>query len=150
MRIRSGALASRDISPITSIEIQAFLARSKKTTEIVEGYRVASDPTEWNDLRAQGLLAYNEAQAAMEEDELESVGEDGGDGDEKQKAKKRKRKSDAGEKAPKEDKKVKKAKLEKMAKGRVSPTIVGSVDGLTDALFGRVVQSHRCLLGGRR
>jgi hypothetical protein len=128
MRIHSGAFAGRDISPITSIEIDAFIARSKKSTEIVEGYKIAADPTAWNDMRAQGLLAYDEALAAMEEDELESGGEDGGEGDDKEKVKKRKRKSETGEKAPKEDKKVKKAKLEKMAKGRVSPTIVGSVD----------------------
>lgn len=124
---------SRDISALSAREIEAYVASPhKKSGDLLEGYRIAADPTEWQREKDEEQSRWEEAQellAAVDtEDQLASGGEEAA-GKEKP-GKKRKRKSEAGpavggaeKKESSEEKKAKKPKVEKpekLAKSRVS------------------------------
>ncbi|KAG0661314.1 hypothetical protein C6P46_004086 [Rhodotorula mucilaginosa] len=102
----------RDLSLLTPREIDALLENPKKTKkDLLEGYKVARDPTEWKRERADKHAEYMELMAAAEaaKDELES--DDGAEAAPKADGKKRKRPSAAGAKDG--DKKKKPAKAPK-------------------------------------
>ncbi|GAA5879193.1 hypothetical protein JCM8547_008394 [Rhodosporidiobolus lusitaniae] len=102
--------ASRDISTLTSREIDAYVSGSKKKGSLLEGYKIAQNPQEWNQQKADAQAEYEElmAQAAEDEDELASE-EEGAKG--KGKDKKRKRASEV--KKPEGKKKDSKAGAKK-------------------------------------
>ncbi|KAF4567085.1 PWWP domain-containing protein [Pleurotus pulmonarius] len=85
-------LASKDISKLQVHEIQSFLNEPhKKNGDLMEGYKIALDPKEWEENIDQ-LIA--EADADADIDQLdESEGEAGSEGPKK--SKKRKRESEA-------------------------------------------------------
>lgn len=70
----SGWLTARDLSLLTPREIDTVLENPKKLKkEIIEGYKVAQDPTEWKRERADKHAEWVELQEQMaaEEDQLE-------------------------------------------------------------------------------
>ena len=91
---------SKDISKLQPHEIESYINEPyKKSGDLLQGYRIALDPTKWEqDIQAATLLAVEE-QANAEIDELESEREDEELG--KAKSKKRKRVSDISSKAKK-------------------------------------------------
>ncbi|GAA5835950.1 hypothetical protein JCM11251_006611 [Rhodosporidiobolus azoricus] len=94
---------SKDLSPLTPKEIDAYVSGGKKKGELLEAYQIAQDPQAWNQRKADEQAEYEEllAQAGAEEDEdqLASDGGEGGKG-----GKKRKRASEAGKKDDKKKK----------------------------------------------
>ena len=95
--LNSAWLVSKDMSRLQTHEIQAYVNEPfKKSGELLEGYRIALDPTKW-----EAKVEAERAEAAEEEenaevDQLEEPDADGDDDDdEKPKTKKRKRESDA-------------------------------------------------------
>ncbi|KAH9932487.1 uncharacterized protein B0H18DRAFT_26786 [Fomitopsis serialis] len=93
-------IVPRDISKLQQHEIQAYVNEpAKKSADLLHGYRIALDPTEWEKERNAMRDAAAEAEANAEVDQLQSDGEEeAGDDDEeelKPKAKKRKRDSEA-------------------------------------------------------
>ncbi|KAF8701078.1 hypothetical protein AX14_000566 [Amanita brunnescens Koide BX004] len=93
-------LVSKDISKLQPHEIESYINEPyKKSGDLLQGYRIALDPTKWEqDIQAATQLAVEE-QANAEIDELESEREDEESG--KAKSKKRKRVSDVGSKTKK-------------------------------------------------
>ncbi|KAF5348117.1 hypothetical protein D9756_010760 [Leucocoprinus leucothites] len=93
-------LVSKDISKLQTHEIQAYINEPfKKSGELLQGYRIALDPSKWiAEREAQARLAAEE-EANAEVDQLESENDGSGDLDEDdvkaKRAKKRKRDSDA-------------------------------------------------------
>ncbi|KAJ8502613.1 hypothetical protein ONZ45_g11592 [Pleurotus djamor] len=123
-------LASKDISKLLPHEIQSYLSEPhKKSGDLLEGYKIALDPKEWEENMASAGEA--EAEANAEVDQLDSEEEGSGDGEKKTKkaaGRKRKRESDAGPiaktKAPKKPRKSKvadddeEASVSAVAKGK--------------------------------
>ncbi|SCV69712.1 BQ2448_1106 [Microbotryum intermedium] len=108
--------APRDLSSLTPDEIDTYVSSSsKKKGDLLEGYKIAKDPSAW--LKAREDEA-NAAAAYDDEDMLASGDEASGS---KGKAATKKRKAVVAKKDPVEDKKAKKAKLEKLAKTRAPP-----------------------------
>ncbi|GAA6034486.1 hypothetical protein JCM8097_005353 [Rhodosporidiobolus ruineniae] len=92
--------ASRDLSLLTQKEISAYLSSTnKKKGDLLEGYRIAQDPSEWNQRKADEQAEYDElvAQAAEDGDEDQLASDDGKDA----KGKKRKRASEPAAKGKK-------------------------------------------------
>ncbi|TCD64834.1 hypothetical protein EIP91_003582 [Steccherinum ochraceum] len=104
-------LMSKDISKLQAHEIQAYIDEPyKKSTDLLKGYRIAQDPTKWEEERelARAQAEENEANAEvdqLEESDAEPEAEDDDDEPKKPKTKKRKRDSEAAsvgaKKAPK-------------------------------------------------
>lgn len=96
----SAWLVSKDISKLQPHEIESYINEPyKKSGDLLQGYRIALDPSKWEqEIQAATQLAVEE-EANAEIDELESEREDEESG--KGKSKKRKRVSDAGSKARK-------------------------------------------------
>ncbi|KZT71650.1 hypothetical protein DAEQUDRAFT_91074 [Daedalea quercina L-15889] len=93
-------IVPKDISKLQQHEIQAYIAEPfKKSADLLQGYRIALDPTDWEKEREAQRDAAAEEEANAEIDQLESDGEEeAGDDEEeevKPKAKKRKRDSEA-------------------------------------------------------
>jgi len=99
-------LVSKDISKLQPHEIESYINEPyKKSGDLLQGYRIALDPSKWEqEIQAATQLAVEE-EANAEIDELESEREDEESG--KSKSKKRKRISDAGSKAKKVSTKTK-------------------------------------------
>jgi hypothetical protein len=96
---------SKDIAPLKSHEISAFLqSANKKKGELHKAYTLAEDPTEWIESLKSGVVDHDEDEDELADEVDEEPVEDEG--------KKRKR---GGEKT---DTKAKKAKLEKLAKSK--------------------------------
>ena len=79
----------KDLSLLSNDEIESFLndGSKKRDGQLREGYQIALNPTEWEELQDKALAEYNEADEQEEEaDELE---------DEEDAGSKRRRKSDA-------------------------------------------------------
>jgi hypothetical protein len=96
----SAWLVSKDISKLQQHEIQSYINEPyKKSGELLQGYRIALDPTKWEQEReAESRLAAEE-EANAEVDQLDSENDGSGDLDEEidlksKKSKKRKRDSD--------------------------------------------------------
>lgn len=112
--------ASRDLSSLTTREIEAYVSSpAKKSGDLLTAYKIARDPTEWQRQRDEAQAEYDnlQAQAAQYVDELQS-----GDEEESGAKKSKKRKSESGKSAT-ADKKSKKAKVDPLTKSRVSPTL---------------------------
>ncbi|KZO98801.1 Tudor/PWWP/MBT [Calocera viscosa TUFC12733] len=108
-------LFSKDLSKLQKHEIEAFISEPhRKNSELMEGYRVALDPTEWEDNYTKRMADAAEDEAAMQEDQLDEEEEEVEEAPAA--GKKRKRESLAA------DKKSKKAKLEQLSKKRTSKT----------------------------
>lgn len=101
----------KDISKLQSHEIQSYISEpNKKSEELLQGYRIALDPTKWEEEREAARRLALEEEANAEVDQLDSEEDGSGDLDEDVKVKKsRKRKRDLdtasvstkGKKAPK-------------------------------------------------
>ncbi|KAF8625302.1 hypothetical protein AX15_005435 [Amanita polypyramis BW_CC] len=93
-------LVAKDISKLQPHEIESYINEPfKRSGDLLQGYRIALDPTKWEqEVEAAGQVAVEE-EANAEIDELESERDD--DDSAKAKSKKRKRLSDAAPKAKK-------------------------------------------------
>jgi len=102
----------KDISKLQSHEIHSYINEpNKKSEELLQGYRIALDPTKWEEEREAARRLAAEEEANAEVDQLDSEEDGSGDLDEDVKVKKsRKRKRDLdaasvsttkGKKAPK-------------------------------------------------
>ncbi|KAF9492767.1 hypothetical protein BDN71DRAFT_1473528 [Pleurotus eryngii] len=88
-------LASKDISKLQVHEIQSYLnAPHKKNGELLEGFKIALDPKEWEENIEERIAALDEAEANADVDQLDDSDGEGVGGGQK-KSKKRKRESDA-------------------------------------------------------
>ncbi|KAI0319121.1 hypothetical protein OF83DRAFT_852458 [Amylostereum chailletii] len=109
-------LVSKDISRLLLHEIQAYVNEPfKKSGELLEGYRIALDPTKWEaEFEAErAQAAEEEANAEVDQlDDAEADGDADGDDDDKPKPKKRKRDSEAASSKAKSKAKVKKGSSE--------------------------------------
>ncbi|ORY55732.1 hypothetical protein BCR35DRAFT_335555 [Leucosporidium creatinivorum] len=111
--------ASRDLSSLTTREIEAYVSSpAKKSGDLLQAYKIARDPTEWQRQRDEAQAEYEELQArAMEfdtEDQLASAGEE-----ERKSVGGKKRKSESGKSVASEGKK-KKAKVEQGGKSKAA------------------------------
>jgi len=86
----------KDISKLQSHEIQSYISEpNKKSEELLQGYRIALDPTKWEEEREAARRLAVEEEANAEVDQLDSEEDGSGDLDEDVKVKKsRKRKRD--------------------------------------------------------
>lgn len=103
-------LNTKDLSKLKTHEIEAYINEPhKKNGDLLTGYRIALDPSKWEEEMAKKQEAAEEANANAEVDELdaEEDDDDDGDDDEKPKAKKRKRDSEGANKAKSKVKKDK-------------------------------------------
>ncbi|KXN91181.1 PWWP domain-containing protein 1 [Leucoagaricus sp. SymC.cos] len=106
-------LVSKDISKLQPHEIQSYINEPyKKSGELLQGYRIAMDPTKWEEERDAEFRLAAEEEANAEVDQLDSENDGSGDGDDDdvkaKKQRKRKRESDAA--APTKAKKAPKKK----------------------------------------
>lgn len=102
----SAWLAPRDLSHLKPHEISAFINEPhKKKGDLMEAYKIAADPAEWEEQKNEEQAAAEEAAADQDEgvDELDEA-------DDAETGGKRKRAE------PKKDAKKKKAKLEALSK----------------------------------
>ncbi|KAF9447901.1 hypothetical protein P691DRAFT_705908 [Macrolepiota fuliginosa MF-IS2] len=113
-------LVSKDISKLQPHEIQSYINEpNKKSGDLLQGYRIALDPTKWEEEReAESRLAAEE-EANAEVDQLDSEDEDGAsagdnfddsDSAKTKKSRKRKRESDASASVSSKAKKAPKRK----------------------------------------
>ncbi|GAA5865251.1 hypothetical protein JCM1840_003964 [Sporobolomyces johnsonii] len=113
---------SRDLSLLTPKEIDAYLSSSKRKGSLSDAYKIAQNPAQWLQAKADELAEWEEQQAALaeleDEDQLASDADEAGGSKAADKSNKRKRDSTAGKKA--EGDKKKKAKTEKLAKSRTA------------------------------
>ncbi|OCH89065.1 hypothetical protein OBBRIDRAFT_779052 [Obba rivulosa] len=104
-------IVPKDISKLQEHEIQAYINEpAKKSADLLQGYRIALDPSKWEEELENARVEALDAEADAEIDQLEGDGEDDGEDSEakKSKPKKRKRDSDAAPAKPKPKPKVKK------------------------------------------
>ncbi|QRW08642.1 PWWP domain protein [Ceratobasidium sp. AG-Ba] len=134
-------LPTKDVSRLLAHEINAYINEpSKKKGELLEGYKIAKDPTAWR--KEKDDLAKREREreesgqgpdsAADEHDELGEDEEDSSDSGKKSKAKKRKRESTAKESAEEKKGKRKRASeqlvKQRRGKGKKSAEHIESED----------------------
>ncbi|KAH9949033.1 hypothetical protein B0H21DRAFT_165654 [Amylocystis lapponica] len=127
-------MVPKDISKLQQHEIQAYINEPfKRSGDLLQGYRIALDPTKWEEEREAARVEAAEEEANAEIDQLESdAEEDGEDGEEKKsKSRKRKRESDA---APAKSKakaktKSKKGSAEPAPKKRAGSAAKGKKNG---------------------
>ncbi|PAV18484.1 Tudor PWWP MBT [Pyrrhoderma noxium] len=118
-------LNTKDLSKLKKHEIEAYINEPhKKNGDLLSGYRVALDPSKWEEEMAKRQEAAEEADADEEVDELEGEEDDDGNDDDKPKVKKRKRDADAAAKAKKKTDKPAKSKKN----GPKSKTMIESED----------------------
>lgn len=112
LSLDSAWLVAKDISKLQSHEIQSYISEpNKKSGELLQGYRIALDPTKWEEERETARRLVAEEEANAEVDQLDSEEDGSGDLDEEdvkaKKSRKRKRELDIasvstkGKKAPK-------------------------------------------------
>ncbi|KAI0743661.1 hypothetical protein C8Q80DRAFT_1220598 [Daedaleopsis nitida] len=114
-------LVPKDISRLQKHEIESYLADPpKRSGDLLKGYRIALDPTKWEEERDAAIAEAQEEEANAEVDQLDSDGAAADEGEEKKKKpKKRKRDSDV---APAKSKsKAKKTSAEPASKPRTTP-----------------------------
>ncbi|THH31413.1 hypothetical protein EUX98_g2782 [Antrodiella citrinella] len=138
-------LMAKDISKLQEHEIQAYINEPyKRSADLLQGYRIALNPTKWEEERdaARAQAEENEANAEVDQLESDAAPEAEADDDEpkKPKPKKRKRDSEAASVAPKKTPKAKtskkgsaepaaeKKKKAPAKKGAKSKTLVESED----------------------
>ncbi|GAA5972935.1 hypothetical protein JCM21900_006300 [Sporobolomyces salmonicolor] len=113
---------SRDLSLLTPKEIDAYLSSSKRKGPLFDAYKVAQNPAQWLQAKADEMAEWEQQQAALaeleDEDQLASDADEAGGSTAADKSNKRKRDSTAGKKA--EGDKKKKAKADKLAKSRTA------------------------------
>lgn len=138
---------SKDLSLLQKHEIEAYINEPhKKSGDLLQGYKIAMNPREWEESLEEQQAAIEEAEANEEVDQLEDADEDEEDEPKKAKAtKKRKRESETKPKKKKEPKKStsagaetkeKKAGAKKGGKKngiRSKETIESEDDGAEDA-----------------
>ncbi|KAG6814692.1 hypothetical protein H0H93_012569, partial [Arthromyces matolae] len=163
-------LVSKDISKLQTVEIEAYINEPfKKSGDLLQGYRTALDPTEWESKRAETIAnaaAEDDGEDAEmadeegEEDELDSEGGGAESGGKKKKGrasasgkvagKKRKREAESSaavRKGPKEREKEKKAakkNVKSKAKGKAanaSATVESEEDGEGEDVDGEDVHN---------
>ncbi|EJU04155.1 Tudor/PWWP/MBT [Dacryopinax primogenitus] len=134
-------LFPKDLSKLQKHEIEAFINEPhRKSSDLMEGYRVALDPTEWEENYKKSSEEAAENEAAIQEDQLDEDEEEEEPEEAPVASKKRKRESAAA------DKKAKKAKLEQLSKRRKSDskksadTVESEDDGAADE--SKVEPSH--------
>ncbi|KAH8107695.1 hypothetical protein BXZ70DRAFT_997415 [Cristinia sonorae] len=93
-------LMPKDISKLQEHEIQAYINEPfKRSSDLLQGYRIALEPSKWEEERDAARAQAEENEANAEIDQLESDAEPEGEDDDeepkKPKAKKRKRDSEA-------------------------------------------------------
>ncbi|KAI0779595.1 hypothetical protein C8Q74DRAFT_702710 [Fomes fomentarius] len=70
-------IVPKDISKLQPHEIQAFISEPfKRSGELLKGYRIALDPTDWLEEKAAAIAEAQEAEANAEVDQLDSDGEE--------------------------------------------------------------------------
>lgn len=114
-------IVPKDISKLQQHEIEAYINEPfKRSGDLLQGYRIALDPTKWEAEREALRAEAAEEEANAEIDQLESDGEEEADDMEEKKAKskKRKRDSDAAPAKPKAKPKPKKESTEPTPKKR--------------------------------
>lgn len=75
----SSWLPPKEIAPLKSHQIQAFLSESHRKSQgaLRDAYQTASDPTEWDEAQQAKRKALEEAEAAADEDVDELEDEEG-------------------------------------------------------------------------
>lgn len=70
--LRSSWLISKDLSLLQKHEIEAYINEPhKKSGDLLKGYQIAMDPTEWEETLEEQRVAIEEAEANEEVDQLE-------------------------------------------------------------------------------
>lgn len=119
-------LPAKDVSRLLPHEINAYISEpSKKKGDLLEGYKIAKDPTDWRKVKDELARREKEREAsgmgpdsgAGDHDELEEDEEESSDTGKKSKVKKRKRDSTAKE-SPEDKKGKRKRASEQLAKQR--------------------------------
>ncbi|OBZ70701.1 PWWP domain-containing protein2 [Grifola frondosa] len=125
-------IVPKDISRLQQHEIQAYINEPfKRSGDLLKGYRIALDPTSWEEERDAALAEAAEEEANAEIDQLESDGEEEADHEDekKTKAKKRKRESDVAPPKVKSKAKPKKDSAEPASKKRSGSATKGKKNG---------------------
>lgn len=94
----SAWLMPKDISKLQEHEIQAYISEPfKRSVDLLEGYRIALNPTKWEEERdaARAVAEENEANAEIDQLESDAAPEVNDDDDEPKKPKPKKRKRDS-------------------------------------------------------
>ena len=120
----SAWIVPKDISKLQQHEIEAFIREPyKRSGDLLKGYRIAADPTKWEEEIEAKRAEAAEEEANAEIDQLQSDEEDGDDSEEKStKTKKRKRESDAASVKSKPKVKAKKGSDEPASKKSAKST----------------------------
>ncbi|TFK19285.1 hypothetical protein FA15DRAFT_601847 [Coprinopsis marcescibilis] len=107
-------LVEKDISKLQPHEIEAYISEpNKKSADLLEGYRIAKDPTKWIAERDALASQADEAEESAEVDQLNSEDEaDASASTAGTKSRKRKRESDAASASVSKAKKAPKTKKE--------------------------------------
>lgn len=114
----SAWLTPQDISKLQTHEIESYINEPyRKSGDLLSGYRIALDPTKWEEEQAQNAAV--EEEPSDEVDQLASEGDEDGESKKSTKSKKRKRESDAAT-APSKAKKAPKTKVEPVKKSTVA------------------------------
>ena len=116
----SAWVVSKDLSLLQKHEIEAYINEPhKKSGDLLSGYKVALDPTEWETKMAEEQAEATAAEADMDIDQLDEGDEDDEDDDEpKKKSKKRKRESEV---KPRKKESIKKAETPDPKDKKASP-----------------------------
>ncbi|KAI0929805.1 hypothetical protein AcV5_006673 [Taiwanofungus camphoratus] len=125
-------IVPKDISKLQQHEIQAYINEPfKRSGDLLQGYRIALDPTKWEEEREAARAEAAEEEANAEIDQLESDGEEeADDGEEKKtKSRKRKRDSDAAPTKTKAKAKPKKGSAEPAGKKRAGSAAKAKKNG---------------------
>ncbi|TFY79930.1 hypothetical protein EWM64_g4082 [Hericium alpestre] len=127
-------LVSKDISKLQTHEIEAYINEPyKKSGELLTGYRIALDPSKWEEKMESERAEAAEEEANEEVDQLENESIDreadaDGDDEEEKKPKKRKRDSEAAK--PKAKGKAKKESAEPASKKKAPVSAKGKKNGV--------------------
>jgi len=90
----SAWLIAKDISKLQTHEIESYIAEPyKRSGDLLSGYRIALDPTKWEEERAKNLVYVPEPEE--DDAQVDQLDSDGASS-KKSKAKKRKRESEGG------------------------------------------------------
>ncbi|KAA1475097.1 hypothetical protein DENSPDRAFT_783049 [Dentipellis sp. KUC8613] len=130
-------LVSKDISKLLAHEIEAYINEPfKRSGELLTGYRVALNPTKWEEEIEAQLAEAADAEANAEVDQLENESDsleadaDGDEEERKPKAKKRKRESEVAPAKSKAKAKTKKDSAEPAPKKKAAAAGKGKKNGI--------------------
>lgn len=122
----------RDLSLLSKREIDAYLSDPhKKSGDLQKAYKIAQDPTDWNEQQNSIVRAHEAALEEAEEEEMENedqLEEDDEEDEEAESGKKRKRAGASGKvrESAEQAKQRKKQKLEALSRAKVSSLPVKS------------------------